>query len=122
MREGIIDDDSASPSASSVLIPMLKSSQAQTEARLQVCVRRLNVNIVDVARRVCVRRRRKDKPRTDQIRDLDADMIVAVSECGHFQDEWMRITCGLELLREKRMGNVDVFVFPPAVKNDESLI
>lgn len=101
---------------------MLQGGKLRTKSYFQRRVARLNMHIVYMAAAIRLSRNRKQECGTEQIRNLNPDVIVAVAKCGHLQDARMGVTCGLKLLREQGMRNDDVLAFGSAVGDNESSV
>ena len=78
------------------------------------------MNTADMAEAVAVSCDWEEQRRANEVDYLEATMVLTVSECGHFHNPIVGISCFLMFLCEYGVRHVDVFGLAAAVGNDKS--
>ena len=81
---------------------------------------RIDVNVLNVTQAITVRRHWEKQGRSDQIRDLDPDVIDAVAKHRHLQHPVVFITLELELLSKNRVRHNNIAGRSSAIGNHEA--
>src|SRR5438552_13456127 len=100
VAQRIADGKAAAPVADLVLVPMLDHTEAARVPLLEVRVALVYVNARHVTSAVRASGDRGDQAGCENVGDLEADMILAVSERGHLDEAVVLIASDSKSLRE----------------------
>ena len=102
------------------LVPVLESLQVLPVTLFEHRGVRLYVDVVDATRAIGMASDGVEQRGTDNVADLETDMVFAVPEGRQLNEALVALRCRAELLRENGVGNADILGFVSAVSDADA--
>src|SRR6476660_971438 len=112
-------DSSAGSTAILACISILHRFEPVSKAVSDESKSLLNVNIVHRSETVRIGRHGKEQCGAEQVRNLQANLILAMSVHRHFEEVGVTISSAAELPGENRVRNPGVLMFVPVVRDNQ---